>query len=103
MRKTARKLRAYNPVQSHFGGVSNNPIKGLVEDIMEKGSKLKQVLINIDLLSIRNRQKKHHLQGIGPFSDSTIFYRKVMEMSKESLGKNNGFGISDGESGSLLL
>ncbi|MDO5131657.1 MAG: DUF3800 domain-containing protein [Eubacteriales bacterium] len=38
MRKTARKLRAYNPVSSHFGGMTNIPIKGLVEDILEKNS-----------------------------------------------------------------
>ena len=38
MRKTARAIRAYNPVQSHFGGYTNQPIKGMVEDIMEKDS-----------------------------------------------------------------
>ena len=38
MRKTARELRAYNPIQSHFGGYQNVPIKGLVEDIMSKES-----------------------------------------------------------------
>lgn len=38
MRKTARAIRAYNPVQSHFGGYTNQPIRGLVEDIMEKDS-----------------------------------------------------------------
>ena len=41
MRKTARAIRAYNPVQSHFGGYTNQPIKGMVEDIMEKGEKSK--------------------------------------------------------------
>ena len=38
MRQTARRIRAFNPVQSHFGGVNNQPIKGLIEDIMEKDS-----------------------------------------------------------------
>lgn len=38
MRKTARKLRAFNLVQSHFGGVINQPIQCLIEDIMEKDS-----------------------------------------------------------------
>lgn len=38
MRKTARKIRAYNPVQSHFGGTTNQPIQGLIEDILEKDS-----------------------------------------------------------------
>lgn len=38
MRKTARAIRAYNPVQSHFGGVQNIPIKGLIEDVLAKDS-----------------------------------------------------------------
>lgn len=38
MRKTARAIRAYNPVQSHFGGVQNIPIKGLIEDVLAKES-----------------------------------------------------------------
>lgn len=39
MRKTARAIRAYNPIQSQFGGYINKPIKYLIEDIMEKDSK----------------------------------------------------------------
>ena len=39
MRKTARAIRAFNPVQSHFGGYQNQPIRGLLEDILEKDSK----------------------------------------------------------------
>lgn len=39
MRKTARAIRAFNPVQSHYGGYQNQPIKGLLEDILEKDSK----------------------------------------------------------------
>lgn len=38
MRKTARSIRAYNPVQSHYGGYQNQPIKGMIEDILEKDS-----------------------------------------------------------------
>lgn len=39
MRKTARAIRAYNPIQSQFGGYVNKPIKSLVEDILDKDSK----------------------------------------------------------------
>ncbi len=39
MRKTARAIRAYNPIQSQFGGVLNKPIKYLLEDVLEKDSK----------------------------------------------------------------
>ncbi len=38
MRKTARAIRAYNPIHSHFGGTNNKPIKGLIEDILAKES-----------------------------------------------------------------
>ena len=39
MRKTARAIRAYNPIQSHYTfGAVNQPIKCLIEDILEKDS-----------------------------------------------------------------
>ena len=39
MRKTARALRAYNPIPSFDGGYRNLPVKYMIEDIMEKDSK----------------------------------------------------------------
>ena len=40
MRKTARKIRAFNPIPSQFGGdTRNQPVIGLIEDILEKDSK----------------------------------------------------------------
>lgn len=38
MRKTARQIRAFNPIQSIFGGSRNVPVQGLIEDILEKDS-----------------------------------------------------------------
>lgn len=38
MRKTARAIRAYNPIVSHYGGVHNIPIRGLIEDVLSKES-----------------------------------------------------------------
>lgn len=39
MRKTARAIRAYNPIQSKYSNeVLNQPIENMVEDIMEKNS-----------------------------------------------------------------
>lgn len=39
MRKTARAIRAYNPIQSkYYYTFKNQPIAGLIEDIMEKDS-----------------------------------------------------------------
>lgn len=40
MRKTARKIRNFNPIQSKFGfDYTNKPINYLIEDIMSKDSK----------------------------------------------------------------
>ncbi|MBQ2822802.1 MAG: DUF3800 domain-containing protein [Thermoguttaceae bacterium] len=38
MMKTAREIRVFNPIPSHFGTPQNTPIQGLVEDILEKES-----------------------------------------------------------------
>ena len=39
MRKTARAIRVYNPIQSQFSsGYTNHPIRNMIEDIMEKNS-----------------------------------------------------------------
>ncbi len=39
MRKTARAIRAFNPIQSQFGGYINKPIRNLIEDVMDKDSR----------------------------------------------------------------
>ena len=51
MRKTARKIRSYNPVQSHYGGVTNQPIQCLIEDIMEKDSEESYFIQICDFIS----------------------------------------------------
>lgn len=38
MRKIARAIRCFNPIQSNYGGYSNKPIEGLIEDILSKNS-----------------------------------------------------------------
>ena len=38
MRRTARKIRSFNAIPSHFGGTTNAPIQGLIEDILGKKS-----------------------------------------------------------------
>ncbi|MBQ2923003.1 MAG: DUF3800 domain-containing protein [Tyzzerella sp.] len=38
MRKTARAIRAYNPIQSQFGGYINKPIRNMIEDVLDKDS-----------------------------------------------------------------
>lgn len=40
MRKTARSIRAYNPIHSKYSStIKNQPIENLIEDILEKDSK----------------------------------------------------------------
>ena len=51
MRKTARAIRAYNPIQSQFGGYINRPIKYLIEDIMEKDSRESYFIQICDFIS----------------------------------------------------
>lgn len=51
MRKTARKIRVYNPIYSQFGGSVNKPIKYLLEDILEKDSKESYFIQICDFIS----------------------------------------------------
>lgn len=51
MRKTARAIRAYNPIQSQFGGYINQPIKNMLEDILEKNSKESHFIQICDFIS----------------------------------------------------
>lgn len=51
MRKTARAIRAYNPIASQFGGYINKPIKYLIEDIMDKDSKESHFIQISDFIS----------------------------------------------------
>lgn len=51
MRKTARAIRAYNPIQSQFGGYVNKPIKNLLEDILEKDSQESYFIQACDFVS----------------------------------------------------
>ncbi len=51
MRKTARSIRAYNPIQSQFGGYINKPIKNMIEDVLEKDSKESHFIQICDFIS----------------------------------------------------
>lgn len=51
MRKTARSIRAYNPIQSQFGGYINKPIKNMIEDVLEKDSQESHFIQICDFIS----------------------------------------------------
>jgi len=52
MRKTARAIRAFNPIQSRYSfEFRNQPIKGLIEDILEKDSKQSYFIQICDFVS----------------------------------------------------
>ena len=52
MRKTARAIRAYNPIQSKYSyAFKNQPINNLIEDILEKDSKESYYIQICDFIS----------------------------------------------------
>ena len=51
MRKTARAIRSYNPIQSQFGGYINQPIKNMLEDIFDKNSRESYFIQICDFIS----------------------------------------------------
>lgn len=52
MRKTARAIRAFNPIQSKYSyGFVNQPITSMIEDIMEKDSKESHFIQICDFVS----------------------------------------------------
>lgn len=51
MRKTARAIRSYNPIQSQFGGYVNKPIKNMIEDVLDKDSKESYFIQICDFIS----------------------------------------------------
>lgn len=65
MRKTARKIRAFNPIQSKYSyGFTNQPISCLVEDIMEKNSKESYFIQICDFVSyFSHLYFTTHIQG----------------------------------------
>ena len=50
MRKTARRIRAFNPIP-RYGGYVNKPIKNMIEDILEKNSKESYFIQVCDFIS----------------------------------------------------
>ncbi len=91
MRKTARAIRTFNPIQSkYFRGFINQPIANLIEDIMEKNSSESYFIQMCDFVSffvhlyfeLEHRHKALPKRVANVIDDS--FVRKVLVTLKKS-------------------
>lgn len=92
MRKTARAIRSYNPIQSQFGGYINKPIKYMVEDIMEKDSRESHFIQICDFVSFfvhlyyKTRYKKENLPNrVGRLIDNDFVGRVMATFSTNDI------------------
>ena len=106
MRKTARAIRAYNPIQSKYSYTfKNQPISGLIEDILEKDSKESYFIQICDFISYfvhlyyKCRINKKDLPNrVGQLIDKK-FVGSVMATLKKSnklnlkANKSNSYGL----------
>ena len=106
MRKTARAIRAYNPIQSKYSYTfKNQPISGLIEDILEKDSKESYFIQICDFVSYfvhlyyKCCIKKNDLPNrVGKLIDKK-FVGSVMATLKKSnklnlkANKSNSYGL----------
>ncbi len=106
MRKTARAIRAYNPIQSKYSfEFSNRPIKGLIEDILEKDSRQSHFIQLSDFISyfvnlcFKAQFKKEPLPNRVLNVIDDMFVRDVMDKLKSEkrlnlrANKDNPYGF----------
>ena len=91
MRKTARAIRAFNPIQSKYlPGFVNHPISNMIEDIMEKNSSESYFIQICDFVSFfvhlyfKIEIRKEELpKRVGTVIDK-LFVKRVMVTLKEA-------------------
>ena len=106
MRKTARQIRAFNPIPSQFGGETRNkPVHGLIEDILEKDSKESYFVQICDFISyfVHLYYKLNYQQGALPNRAARIidneFVSRVMATLRANglinleAARNNHYGL----------
>ena len=93
MRSTARAIRAFNPIQSKFSdGYTNQPIKSLIEDILEKDSAESYFIQACDLISYivhlyyKTHEKKQALPNrVGRTIDNAFVGRAMATLKDRGL------------------
>ena len=106
MRKTARTIRAFNPIQSMFDGFAyNKPIKYMIEDIFEKDSKESYFIQICDFISyfvhLYYKTQIHNKplpKRVGQLIDdefilNTMNYFKDHEIFNMKANTNNDYGL----------
>ncbi len=105
MRKTARAIRAYNPIYSQFGGIVNRPIKYLLEDVLEKDSKESYFIQTCDFISyfvhlyyIVNMLKKSKPNRVSNIIDDHFVKRVLITLKKAGVlnvkaNNDNEYGL----------
>ncbi len=92
MRKTARAIRSFNPIHSQFGGYINKPIKGMIEDVLEKDSSESHYIQICDFISYfvhlyyLTRYKNKSLPNrVGRLIDADFVGRVMATLSKNDI------------------
>jgi hypothetical protein len=106
MRKTARQIRAFNPVQSKYTySYTNHPITNMIEDIMEKKSSESYFIQIADFVSyfvhlyfetrVRAKQLPKRVQNVIDvnFVGSVLETLKVHNVLNLKANENNNYGL----------
>lgn len=106
MRKTARSIRAYNPIQSKFSSeYKNQPISNLIEDILEKDSKESYFIQVCDFVSYfvylyyKTHEKKQTIPNrVGKVIDNEFITRVLATLKRGNVlnlkaNSSNSYGL----------
>jgi hypothetical protein len=106
MRKTARQIRAFNPVQSKYTyGYTNHPITNMIEDIMEKKSSESYFIQIADFVSyfvhlyfetkVRAKQLPKRVQNVidANFVGRVLETLKVYNVLNLKANESNNYGL----------
>ena len=95
MRKTARAMRAFNPIPSHDGGYRNLPIQYMIEDILEKDSKESFFVQICDFISyfVSLYYKINYLHGSITGRAANVVSDKTVNWIMEELKTNGVFDL----------